>query len=135
MLTNWYKICSAIYPTHIQPLSFISYCVQTFVSLSLTTYDFSFLSLTFQSKLSCQPRHQPLCSTSGYLIQSTSLFNQAFSSTLDYLSGSIGNLKDSPDHLVSPGHLDLLLCTEPTRSLTILCGSTSKPQSSEAETM
>ena len=39
---NWYKIYLAIYLTYIQLPNFISYYVQIFVSLSLTTYNFSF---------------------------------------------------------------------------------------------
>ena len=99
---NWYRICSAIYPTHIQSPSFVSYHVQTFVSLSLTAHDFSFLSPIVQGELSCQPHCRPPCSTLGYLIQLTSLFNQAFLSTLDYRPGSINDSKDLLDHLVGP---------------------------------
>ena len=88
---------------HIKASSLVSYRAQTFVSLSLTAHDFSFLSPTVQDELSRQPRCQPLCSASGYPIQSNFLFNQAFLSTSDHFLGSISNPKDSLDHLVSPG--------------------------------
>ena len=58
-----------------------------------------FLNLTVQGELSC---HQPPYSTSGYPIQSTSLFNQALSSTLDHPTGSIGDPKGLLDRLVDP---------------------------------
>ena len=59
-----------------------------------------FLSPTIQGKLSRQPRRQLLHSTSSYLIQLTSMFDQAFLSTLHYLPRSIGNPKGLLDHLV-----------------------------------
>ena len=79
-----------------------------------------FLSPTVQGELSNQPCRQPPCSTlgypiqltylfnqaflsiSGYLIQSTYLFNQAFLSTSDHFSGSIGDPKGLLDNLVGP---------------------------------
>ena len=69
-----------------------------------------FLSLTVQGELSRQPHCQPLCSTLGYSIQLTSLFNQAFSTTLDHPLGFIGN----PE-----GLLDYLVDLEPSRSSTL----------------
>ena len=99
---NWYRICLAIYPTHIQLSSFVSYCVQTFVSLSLTTHDFLFWSPTVEDELSRQPCRQPPHSTLGYPIQSTSLFNQTFSSISNHFPESIGNFEGLLNHLVGP---------------------------------
>ena len=59
-----------------------------------------FFSPTVQGEFSRQSHCQPPHSTSDYPIQSTSLFDQAFSSTSDYPLGSIGNPEDSLDHLV-----------------------------------
>ena len=87
---------------YIQIPSFVSYRIQTFVSLSLTTHDFSFLSPTVQDELSRQFHCQSPRFILGYPIQSTSLFDQAFSSTSDHLPGSIGNPEGLLDHLVGP---------------------------------
>ena len=62
-----------------------------------------FLSPTVQGKLFRQPHCQIPRSTSGYLIQSNSLFDQAFLSTSDHPQGSIGNLEGLLDHLASFG--------------------------------
>ena len=62
-----------------------------------------FLSPTVQGELSRQPCWQPPRSTSNYPIQLTSLFDQAFLSTLDYPPGSIGNPEGLLDYLVGPG--------------------------------
>ena len=61
-----------------------------------------FLSPTVQDELSRQLCRQPLCFTLGYPIQSTSLFDQVFSSILDHPPGPIGNCKSLLDHLVGP---------------------------------
>ena len=61
-----------------------------------------FLSLTIQGELSRQPRCQPPHFTSGYPIQSTSLFDQAFLSISDHSPGSIGNPEGLLDQLVGP---------------------------------
>ena len=61
-----------------------------------------FLSPTIQGEFSRQPRHQPPRSILGYPIQSTSLFDQAFSSTLDHPPESISDPEDLLDHLVGP---------------------------------
>ena len=62
-----------------------------------------FLSPTVQGKYSRQPYYQSPYSTSDYRIQSTSLFDQVFSSTSDHLPGSIGNPKGLLDRLVGLG--------------------------------
>ena len=62
-----------------------------------------FLSPTVQGELFHQPHCQPPYSILGYLIQSISLFDKAFSSTSNHLPGSIGNPKSLLDHLVGPG--------------------------------
>ena len=62
-----------------------------------------FLSLTVQGELSRQPCRQLPHSTLGYPIQSTSLFDQAFSYILDHFPGSIGNPKGLLDHPVGLG--------------------------------
>ena len=85
---------------YIQPPSFVNYHIQTFVSLSLTAHDFSFLSLIVHGELSRQPRYQPLHSTLGYPIQSTSLFDQAFFPTSDHPLGSISDPEGLLDHVV-----------------------------------
>ena len=100
---------SVIYSIHIQTSNLVSYCIQTFVSLSSTTHDFSFLSLIIQGELLYQPCRQLPCLlgvfyfTLGYPMHLTSSFNQVFSSTLNHSPGSIGNFESLLDHLVSPG--------------------------------
>ena len=62
-----------------------------------------FLSSTVQGELSRQPHRQPPCSTSGYLIQLTALFDQAFLFISDHPLGSIGDPEGLLDYLIGLG--------------------------------
>ena len=78
-----------------------------------------FLSPTVQGELFRQPRRQLPRSTSGYSIQSTSLFGRP-----SHLYWTIPqDLSATPKVCwiiqLAPGHLDLLPCTEPAGSLTM----------------
>ena len=78
-----------------------------------------FLSPTVQGELSCQPRYQPPRSISGYPIQSTSLFSRLSRLHRTILQDPSATPKVCQIIQLAPGHLDLLPCTEPARSLTM----------------
>ena len=73
LLTNWYRILSAIYPTHIKSSSFINHRVQTFVSLSLTTYNFLFSVQKFKVSFFVNFVYQTF-----FVLHYANLFNQSF---------------------------------------------------------
>ena len=78
---------------------------------------FFFLSPTIQGELFRQPRHQPLCFTSGYPIQSTSLFGRPSRLHRTIPQDPSATPKVCWIIQLALGHLDLLPCTEPAGSL------------------
>ena len=126
MLTNWYKICLAIYPTHIQFNSLVSYHIQTFVSSSLTIHDFLFQTRPFKISFLINLVISLLVYQAFLILHWATLFNRLF-----YLIRSFRVYQTIPqDSSTTPkihwiiwlasGYLDLLLCTEPARSLSSL---------------
>ena len=98
---------------------FVSYNVQFFVNYHVPSFvsTNSFISYSIQFFINCNVRYQ------------------AFSFISEHPTGSIGNPEDLLDNLVGLVYLDLLICTELDKFLTILYKSIFKSQGFKAETM